>query len=132
MFLRHEKWNDIGELEADLVGQVPLLNPNDEIIDFVLRNNQSFQNEQKLRQQEEDEARRNKIMAMDRMNQLKNMKDEYERLKRKRVAEAESEKSRLQRAKYAEDEALRKWKADQDDLERQRRKKERDLEQLYK
>lgn len=132
LFLRHEKWNDIGELEHYIMNEYNICNPNTDIVEEVLRLNATFQNEQKQRQQEEDEARRNKIMQMDRMNQLKNMKDEYERLKRKKLAEADAEKSRLQRALYAEEEALRKWKQQQDDLERERRRKERELEQLYK
>lgn len=37
------------------------------------------------------------------------MKDEYERLKRKKLAEAEAEKNRLNRAQYAQEEAIRKW-----------------------
>lgn len=109
LFLRHEKWNDIGALADYLKTLYDLSTPNLEMVQSIIDNNQNFQNQQRLRQEEEDEARRAKIMKMDRMNQLKNMKDEYERLKRKRLAEAEAEKSRLQRVKFAEDEALRKW-----------------------
>lgn len=132
LFLRHEKWNDPGELARYLKGQYDLSHPNLEMVQTVVEGNQIFQNQQRLRQEEEDAARRAHIMKMDKMNQLKNMKDEYERLKRKRLAEAEAEKSRLQRVKFAEDEALRKWQQEQDDLERERRRKERELENLLR
>jgi hypothetical protein len=95
LFLRHEKWNDIAELAKYLRSQYDLSTPNLEMVQSIIENNQNFQNQQRLRQEAEDEARRAQIMKMDRMNQLKNMKEEYERLKRKRLAEAEAEKSRL-------------------------------------
>ena len=109
LFLRHQDWNDIPDLEKDIISQYDLANPNTTIVEQVICKNVCFQDKQRKHREEEDEARRNNIMQMDRINQLKNMRDEAERLRKKRIAEAEGEKARLLRVRQAEDEALRRW-----------------------
>ena len=109
LFLRHPQWNDIPALEKDLISQIEDANPNTPIVEAVIMRNLGFQDQQRIKREEEEEERRNKIMQMDRKNQLKNMRDEAERLRKKRIAEAEAEKARLQRVKQADDEALRRW-----------------------
>ena len=132
LFLRHEYWSDINELENDIIANYELANPNMEMVDYIVQHNAAFQAQQKQRQQDEDEARRLAIMKLDRINQLKNMKEEYERLKRKRLAEAEAEKNRIQRANAANEEMVRKQLQELEDLERERRRKEREIELLTK
>jgi len=44
LFLRHEKWNDIGELAKYLESQYDLSHPNLEIVQSIIDNNQLFQN----------------------------------------------------------------------------------------
>jgi hypothetical protein len=95
MFLRHQDWDDVALLQKYLMSVYDLSHPNLEVIEQIIRLNSNFQNEQKIRNQEEDEARRNAIMKKDRSDQIKELRDECERLKRKRLAEAEAEKSRL-------------------------------------
>jgi energy-coupling factor transporter ATP-binding protein EcfA2 len=92
LFLRHKDWNDIPKLEEDIVMIYDLANPNAYMVEKVVEKNQNFQDEQRKLREHEDEDRRNKILKMERMDQLKNMRDEAERLRKKRLAEAEAEK----------------------------------------
>ena len=99
LFLRHQDWNDVPDMEKDIISQYDQANPNHAMVESVISRNLGFQDQQRKLREEEDEERRNQIMKMDRMGQLKNMKDEAERLRKKRLMEAEAEKARLQRVK---------------------------------
>ena len=93
--MKHPQWNNINELNTYVKLFYPFANPNlkvvklvlDEIIDYIDKQKALWEEEQRRRQKEIEDANRKKKQM--------EFKEEYERLVRLRQSEAEKEKDRV-------------------------------------